>query len=358
MSKAVLFIVPYPLKRAPSQRFRVEAYEPVLQEHNVSYEIDSFMDEATWQIIFKPGHHLKKATGILNGFFRRIKHVFKARKFDYIFIHREAAPLGPPLFEWVLAVVMRKKIIYDFDDAIWIPNISTNNKIAVNLKAFWKIKYICKWSYTVTGGNEYLNDYARRQGAQRTVFLPTCVDIERKHNKIKQHSNHKPVVGWTGSHSTLFYLDQIIPLIKELQQEYDFSFLVIADKKPMLDLKDWQYIQWNEKTEGEDLLRMDIGIMPLKTDAWSEGKCGFKLIQYLSCGIPAIADPIGVNKEIIDEGKNGFLCSNREEWKQKLLLLIGNAELRKQFGINGRDKIIKEYSIQSQAEKFISFFQI
>jgi glycosyltransferase involved in cell wall biosynthesis len=218
------------------------------------------------------------------------------------------------------------------------------------------VKYICKWSYAVTGGNSFLNDYAKQHGARKTVFLPTCVDVINKHNLVKTHGNHKPVVGWTGSHSTLFYLDEIIPVVHALQEKLDFTFLVIADKKPDLNLKDWRFIAWNEATEAQDLLNIDIGIMPLKEDVWSEGKCGFKLIQYLSCGIPAIADPIGVNKQIIESGENGFVCADKNEWKEKLSLLIGDASLRAELGANGRKKIIQEYSVQSQAEKFVSLF--
>lgn len=356
MSKSVLFIVPYPLHVAPSQRFRVELYEPILQAHDIKYEIVSFMDSTTWNIIFKPGNQFKKVSATIKGFLRRIGHVIKAINYDYVFIHREAAPLGPPIFEWIIAKLLRKKIIYDFDDAIWIPNISKANKMAAALKAFWKVPYICKWSHTVTAGNEYLRNYAS-QFSSNAIILPTCVDVVRKHNKIKQHSNHKPVVGWTGSHSTISYLYDIVPLLNELREQYEFTFLVIADKKPELEMSDWQFVPWNETTETDDLLKMDIGVMPLKPDQWSEGKCGFKLIQYLSCGIPALASPVGVNKQIIEEGKNGFLCGTNEEWKQALIQLITNPELRKDFGENGRKKIVQEYSIQSQEEKFVNLFK-
>jgi len=356
MAKSVLFFVPYPPGVAPSQRFRVELFEPVLQSQGVPYEIVHFLDEATWKILFKSGNKFGKIAGIAKGYLRRVAHVWKAIRYDYVFIHREAAPLGPPVFEWILAKVFRKKIIYDFDDAIWIPNISQANKMAGWMKAFWKVKYLCKWAHTVTPGNAFLQQYAEQQHARRTVLLPTCVDVVRKHNKVKTHGTHKPVVGWTGSHSTLFYLNEIIPVLKELQETIDFTFLVIADRPPALDLRDWEFVPWNATTEGEDLLKMDIGIMPLKQDAWSEGKCGFKLIQYLSCGIPALADPIGVNKVIIEDGKNGFVCNNKEEWKEKLTLLINHPELRMQLGANGRKKIEQEYSIQSQSEKFLALF--
>lgn len=351
----VMFIVPYPLKRAPSQRFRVELFEPILNEANIDYRIFPFMDEATWQVIYKNGSTLQKVFGILKSYANRFLTVFSASKFDYVFIHREAAPIGPPIFEWVLAKLFRKKIIYDFDDAIWIPNTSAVNKIAASVKCFWKVRYICKWAYKVTPGNQFLANYAS-QFNSNIVQIPTCVDTVHKHNKVKAHTENTPVLGWTGSHSTLFYLDDIVPLIKELQEEQDFSFLVIADKKPTLDLKNWTFIPWNAVTEQDDLLKMDVGIMPLRADAWSEGKCGFKLIQYLSSGIPAIADPIGVNKDIIEDGVNGFICNNKQEWKRSIQLLMSNRDMRKSLGEKGRAKIVEEYSILSQHNKFLNLF--
>lgn len=352
----VLFLVPYPPKSAPSQRFRVELFEPVLQGNGIHYEIKSFLDRKTWDILFKDGHYFSKVSGILKGYLRRFKHILHARRFDYVFIHREAAPLGPPVFEWLLSKVFRKKIIYDFDDAIWIQNISAANRAAAWLKAYWKVKYICKWSYKTAGGNDFLRNYAA-QFARQAVVLPTCVDMERKHNLVKDHHTGKPVIGWTGSHSTLHFLDRILPVIKSLQEKYAFRFLVIADKNPGLDLKDWEFIPWNESTEIKDLIKMDIGIMPAVQDAWSEGKCGFKLIQYLSLGIPAVADAVGVNKKIIEHEKNGFLSHHFSDWEQYLEILISSPETRKAFGLNGRAKMLREYSLQSQSEAFISLLE-
>ena len=355
-SSGILFVVPYPRSVAPSQRFRVELYEHVLVEAGMKYEIVSFLDADTWHILFKQGHYWEKATGIFKGFLRRIKHLWKARKYHTIFIHREGTPMGPPIVEWILANVMGKKIIYDFDDAIWIPNITASNKLAGMLKSHWKVRYICKWANTVTGGNKYLCDYAASYN-KNVLLLPTSVDIKRYHNKIKEHGAGKPVVGWTGSHSTLFYLEEIVPVIRELQERYEFTFLVIADKKPEIDLTDWEFVKWSESSEIEDLLRIDIGIMPLKKDAWSEGKCGFKLIQYLSCGIPAVADPIGVNSQIIQHGVNGYVCETTMEWEERLGELINKPELRQQMGAKGREHIVNNYSIQSQTEKFLNLFR-
>ncbi|KAK6027995.1 glycosyltransferase, group 1 family protein [Ostertagia ostertagi] len=312
----------------------------------------------TWQVLYKGGSVTQKAIGIISGFLKRLKLVlWDIRKADVIFIHREAAPIGPPVFEWILTRVRRKKVIFDFDDAIWIPNTSAENKLAASVKAFWKIPKILSWVDTVAGGNDYLCKYATSQNATNVVRIPTVVDTNNRYNRLKVHSpGHKTVVGWTGSHSTLKYLDELMPVLQALQERLDFTFLVIADKQPELPLKDWEFVPWNAATEIEDLLKIDIGVMPLTADAWSEGKCGFKLIQYLALAIPAIASPVGVNSVIVQEHENGYLCSSPEEWTAALETLINDVPLRNTMGHNGRVKMVNEYSIDAIAPSFTGLF--
>lgn len=353
----VLFIVPYPVGHAPSQRFRVELFEPYLQEADIEYTIAQFMDAHTWKVLYKQGSAIQKIWGIIKGYLKRIKTVLiDVHAYDYVFVHREGAPMGPPIFEWIIARLWRKKMLYDFDDAIWIPNTSAENKLAAILKAFWKVKYFCKWAHTVIGGNEYLCNYARQYN-NNVVLIPTCVDMQRMHNKTKEHHNKRVTIGWTGSHSTLPYLNEIIDVLQYAEQELDTDILIIANKKPELPLKNLQFLNWNAETEIDDLLKIDIGIMPLKDDKWSEGKCGFKLIQYLSLGIPAVASPVGVNKVIIDEATNGFLCTNDKEWKAALKKLVEDASFRKSAGEAGHQKMLNEYSIAANKEKFISLLR-
>lgn len=356
--KEVLFLLPYPLHRAPSQRFRVENLLFLLDNAQKSYDLAPFMTESVWQILYRQGNILQKATGIIKSFFKRWATVlFRANQYNYIFIHREAAPLGPPLAEWYLSKILKKKIIYDFDDAIWIPNTSAQNKIAGLVKAFWKVKYICKWSYKISAGNHYLCAFAAAAGAENIVHIPTVVNTETRYNRLKITETTPLTIGWTGSHSTLKFLDELVPVLRELQQEYTFNFLVIADKKPELELERWTFCSWNEQSEIQDLMKIDIGVMPLKHDAWSEGKCGFKLIQYLSLGIPAIASSVGVNKQIIEDGVNGFIADDPESWKTALRSLLTHQELRRSFGAAGREKMVSAYSISAQKEKFLGLFQ-
>jgi glycosyltransferase involved in cell wall biosynthesis len=354
--KRVLFLVPYPLHRAPSQRFRVELFLPILQQHGIMYLVRPFMDEATWDVLYKSGSPFQKVIGVLKGFLRRVKDVIViAPKYDYVFIHREASPIGPPIFEFIISKILRKKIIYDFDDAIWIPNTTKENRIVNWLKAFWKVKHICKWAYKVVGGNPFLCSFAG-QNNKNVILIPTCVDTVSQHNQLKEQHTEKVVIGWTGSHSTMKFLDSIQDVLSQIANDFEVETLIISNKEPQFTLKNLSFISWKEATEVEDLMKMNIGIMPLEEDPWCEGKCGFKLIQYMALGVPAVASPVGVNKQIIDQGKNGFLCSTKQEWYNAIALLIQDAEKRRALGISGQEKIRTQFSIQANVGSFLRLF--
>lgn len=348
----VLFIVPYPTDEAPSQRFRFEQYYNELRASQATFDVQSFIDHKTWSILYKKGHQLAKVAGIMRGFLRRIILLFRVMRYDYVFIHREAAPLGPPVFEWIIAVMLRKKVIYDFDDAIWMPNVSDSNRFASRLKWYSKVSSICKWSYKVSCGNEFLAAYASKYN-QKIVVIPTFVNTDSYKPGINQ--NEKITIGWTGSLSTNKYLEDIDDILCEVQRATDCHIICISNKPPSLTAK-FEFILWDKHKEIVDLQRFDIGIMPLTDDEWSKGKCGFKLIQYLSVGIPAIASPVGVNKEIITNDINGYLCNNRTDWIGRLIELCQNTMRRKEMGKAGRAVIVSRYSKQALREIFFQLF--
>ncbi|UAY52241.1 glycosyltransferase [Ferruginibacter albus] len=353
--KKILFVVPFPKKIYPSERFRVEIYEQVLKDAGFEYDTVFFWDYYARSILYKKGRIFQKAIGVLKGFIRRFQSLFIVSKYDYVFVLREAAPVGPPVFEWIYSKILRKKLIYDFDDAIWIPQISTNNSWAKFTKAFWKVKKNCRRAYKVSVGNDYLYNYAIQYNPS-VIINPTCVDTINKHNVIKDQATEKVVIGWTGSFSTLHYLNEIVPVLQQLEQHHDFEFIVIADQNPHLPLKSFRFIEWKEATEIADLMQFNIGVMPLSNDEVSKGKSGFKLIQFMSLGIPVVASPIGVNQQIVDENINGFLCKTESEWINAFEKLICDEQLRQQMGNDGRKKIEKRYSVVANKENFLSLF--
>ena len=352
----ILFLVPYPLGRAPSQRYRVEQFLPLLNKHHLTYRIEPFFTASEGELLYTAGNGLKKMINVLRGFARRFSLLLTGlNSYDFVFIHREAAPVGPPIIEWFLRWILRKKIIYDFDDAIWMPDPSSTGRLIQFIKAQWKVKWICRWSHRVVGGNDYLCEYARAFNLS-VICIPTVIDMDLPAEKQKVHGTHRVVVGWTGSHSTLRFLDLLAPVLQRLQQELVFDFLVIADKDPRLPLNYYRFQPWSSETEQSDLRQLDIGVMPLTADLWSEGKCGFKLIQYYALGIPALASPVGVNKTMIQSGATGFLCETASDWEGGLRQLIVSVELRAKMGLEGHARMKARYSLAAQQEPYLNLF--
>jgi glycosyltransferase involved in cell wall biosynthesis len=357
----VLFLFPYPTGQSPSQRFRFEQYLNILEQNDILVSSQSFWDQQTWSILYKKGYTYLKIIGFIKGMARRFLKLFQLSKTDFVFIHRECLPIGPPFIEWVIAKVLKKKIIYDFDDAIWLPNTTKENKVVAHLKCHWKVSRICSYSHAVSAGNEYLVEYAK--DFNKVVTLnPTTIETTALHNP-NLHSKEptdKIVIGWTGTHSTLHYLDEIVPAMIQLFEEHpdQFKLVIIADRKPEYNIPFLKFIPWSKQNEIKDLMRFDIGIMPLTDDQWARGKCGFKALQYMALEIPAIASPVGINITLIDDGINGFLANEKNEWLTILKQLLFNKELRKLVGVNGRKKVISNYSVISNSSTFLSLFDL
>ena len=351
----ILFIVPYPYGKAPSQRFRFEQYLEFLIEKNWEYTFAPFLDENTWEILYKPGHIKHKVWGIVKGFYKRLNLLFAVPEFDFVFIHREATPIGPPWFEWIIAKIFKKKIIYDFDDAIWLPNTSENNKIVAGIKWHSKVKSICQWAYKVSCGNTYLSDFAKKYNSN-TFVNPTTIDTIHLHNQVKNQNTEPVVIGWTGTHSTMKYLHQIVPVLEELEKDFDFKFLVISNKAPDWSIKSLIYKPWQKETEIKDLLQFNLGLMPLEDDIWAKGKCAFKALQYMALGIPALVSPIGMNNEVVEDGVNGYICNTPQQWYASLEEMINKPKLREDMGRLARYRIEQSYAVTGNRLNFLGFF--
>ena len=351
---SVLFMVPSPAGISPGQRFRFEHYLPLLEKEGIHFTIRPFLSLWGRKALYSKGNIFKKIVAMTGGYGRRFTDLFRLSGFDYIYIHRWAATAGPPVFEWIIAKIFRKKIIYDFDDAIWVKESAYNKKFLA-AKFLGKVAKICKWSHTVTVGNEYLKGFAVKYN-KNIILLPTVVNTETVHGKIQEQTSVNPAVGWTGSFSTLIYLDMLVPVLQRLQEKNNFTFYVIADKDPQLPLKNYQFIKWNKETETEDLLRFHIGLMPLTDDEITRGKCGFKAIQYMALGMPALVSPVGVNIDIVDHGINGFVCKELDDWEKYIMQLLENADMRCKMSRAARDKIEKKYSVTATQNLFLQLF--
>jgi glycosyltransferase involved in cell wall biosynthesis len=353
--RKILFIMPYPPGIAPSQRFRYEQYLDLLRENGFEIDQRSFWSEKTFKVLYAKGNYIKKTIGLWMAILKRYLLVFRIHRYDFVFMHREFSPVGFPLMIWIISKILGKKIIFDYDDAIWIPNVSKSNRFFSLFKVYSNTRRLIKLSYKISCGNEYLCDYAR-QYSSNVFYNPTTVDTVNLHNRQRILNNEKFVIGWTGSHSTMQYLDEVVPIIKKLEKEFPLEFRVISDTPPDLDLDCLRFIQWNKATEVEDLLAFSVGVMPLKHDQWAEGKCGFKALQYMSLGIPALVSPVGVNTFMVDHGVDGFYCRDSDEWEHYLRKLIQDKTLLVTMSSRTREKVEKKYSVRSNTKNFLSLF--
>lgn len=354
--KKILYIVPHRLNRSPGQRFRCEHFIPWLKKHN--YEITYANLLTAWDDyhFYKRRNYFLKTFILIKSYIKRIQHVRKAGQYDAVFIYREAFMLGTTNFEKRI-FNQKVPIIYDFDDAIWLNDVSEANKNLKWLKRPDKTGDICQMASLVIVGNQYLAQYAK-QFCNHVEVIPTTIDTQYHIANDARNDNDFVRIGWTGSSTTLKHLKILLPVLKIIKEKYGAKVKIraIADEPLIYDGFEIENIRWNAHDEVERLDEIDIGIMPLPDDQWSKGKCGFKGLQYMAMKIPAIMSPVGVNTEIIEHGVNGFLASTPEEWKKIISTLIDNANLRKEIGLKGRQTICEKYSINAQKEKYLQLF--
>ena len=355
----VLILCPYPTGSAPGQRFRYEQYLGILRNANINITIAPFLSTGSMKILYKPGYHFLKIRDVLVGFFFRFLLIFRVFSYDYIFIFREASPIGPPIFESIL-FLLKRKVIYDFDDAIFIRRLSRANSFLGLVKWTSKVKYICKNSYKISVCNNYLVDWASKYN-HNVVLIPTTIDPEY-HKPLKKYSNIRGkilVIGWTGSQSNLSYLDIVRPVLDNLQKKYEFEFRVICDIDPdFSELKHYRFVRWSFETEIADLGVFDIGLMPVPEGTWEKGKVGFKGIQYSALEIVPVVSSVGSGYEVVEDGKTGFVVGNTcDEWYQALERLLVNPDLVLKLGKAARLRILEKYSVPSQAKAYINLFQ-
>ena len=349
----VLFIEPYPTE-GPSSRYRVEQYIPYLTDKGISCIVRPFVSSSFYKILYKKGSYFKKAAFFFQNSLKRFLDLFIAMTCDVVFIHLEAFPLGPPVFEWVLSK-LGKRIVYDLDDAIYMRVSSPANRIVRFLKYPSKIKEIIKMSDHVITCNRHLGEYVSKFNNNVSV-IPTSLDTDRFTPK-KNRNAKRLILGWIGSHSTAPYLNLLKNVICELNKKFQFDLKIIGAGSYRLDIPtnnvSISYPEWSLHDEIQQLQSFDIGIYPLPETEWILGKTGFKTVQYMSVSIPCVVSGFGANKEIVQDGINGFLANSDQEWVEKISRLMEDAELREKMGAAGRKTVEEKYSLRLNAPRYV-----
>lgn len=332
-----------------SSRIRFLQFLPHLEQYGVVVDIAPLLRDAYLARLYAGGG--RAVLEIASDYVRRIAQLFKVKQYDLLWIEKE---LFPDLPSWIETWLNRLGIRYvvDYDDAIFHNYDLSRNPLRQALAG--KIDSVMRSASVVVCGNRYLAERALRSGSRAVEILPTVVDLDRY--SVRSAGAYPVVtIGWIGSPATAKYLALIAPSLKLLAERFPLRLCVVG-ANPVMEGVEVESRPWSELTEVPDIQSFDIGIMPLEDSPWERGKCGYKLIQYMACGIPVVGSPVGVNQEIVRHGENGYLASAPDEWVQALSDLIADRARRTRMGGVGRGLVEREYCVQVVAPKLEQVF--
>jgi len=336
----------YP-RQGASSRTRFLAYLPALREAGFTVEVSPFFDEAYLGRLYEGRPH--RRLSILASYGRRLAALLRIRSFDLVWIEKEALPWLPLAIEKLL--LRRSAFVLDYDDA-WFLRYAGH---PLRLLLRGKLDGLIRDARATLVGNDFLADWARGAGGNSIVELPTAVQFDKYRARPQGAADGPLQIGWIGTPSSAeLYLKPLTPVLAQAVREGWAAVTVVGAKDPALAaIAPVTFLPWSEEAEVDCLHRFDVGIMPLADDGWSQGKCAYKLIQYMAVGLPVIASPIGMNQKVVRHGENGFLASSAEEWLSALRMLAEDPDLRRRMGEAGRLRVEQEFSVAPLAPRLI-----
>ncbi|EMY80662.1 glycosyltransferase [Psychroflexus gondwanensis ACAM 44] len=335
-----------------SSRLRSFQYFPYLEAAGYTIEVYPLFSDTYLEKLYD-GHSSKFL--ILRSYVKRFFYLLKISKHNHLIIEKELFPYMPAWVEIILFYLGIKYIV-DYDDAIFHNYDKHPNKIIRQLLKY-KIDKVMRYSSFVVAGNSYLAERAIQAGAKHIDIIPTVIDLNR-YNKSIIKRNKKQVIGWIGSPSTFRYVKNIESVLEKITLKYDVYLHIIGSGAERLSFeKNVKYISWREDSEVDEILKFDVGIMPLEDSGWEKGKCAYKLIQYMGCKKPVIASAVGMNMQVVEDNVNGFLVNSIRGWYEKLSFYLNDTGISRKHGLNGYDKVIDTYNVEKASDRLISIIR-
>jgi glycosyltransferase involved in cell wall biosynthesis len=272
-------------------------------------------------------------------------------RFDVVFLQKRLLARAELLFLRSAA----RTLIYDVDDAVMYDGDGLEDRPRRR-----RFDATVRAADLVICGNRYLADEASQAG-DRIAIVPTCIDTEAFHPRLRPAEPPARVtLGWTGSRSTNAYLNVVLSQAAHLPAGLHVK--VISDTRAGLELErlgrmPCTFVPWSTDREIREAATFDIGVMPLPDNAWTRGKCGFKALQYMALGIPAVCSPVGANREIIHDGVDGLFASSPQEWFRQIARLQKDRLLRDTIGRAGRRRVEEAYALSVHAPRLVKLIE-
>lgn len=337
-----------------SSRMRLLQYLPWFEQAGLFCTVSPLVSDAQLQVRYQKGNY--QLFHLLHAYGRRIRTLMQRFRFDVVWIEKEALPWLPAWFENCL--LRDVPYVLDYDDAIF-HNYDQHSSAWVRRFLGNRIDLLMAGARLVVTGNTYLAQRARAADAPWVEIVSTAIDLSRYPVKPAWIFSGAPLhIAWIGSPSTVRYLTLLHAPLLALSQRFAFKLRVIGGGPIDLPGVDVEFVQWAEATEVASIQTCDIGVMPLFDSPWEQGKCGYKLIQYMACGKPVIASPVGINCQIVTHGINGYLAETPHDWIQALTSLMADANLRQQMGAAGRVKVERDFAIQVNAPRLVAMLRV
>jgi L-malate glycosyltransferase len=353
-TKKILILCPSPKGTAPTQRLKYEQYLEQLEKEGYVFTISSFQSPRFWNIIYQPGRIIEKAIWTLAGYLKRVIDLLRIPFYDGIFVNLWVTPIGPPIFER-LVLLLNKNVIYDIDDMIFIGQKDAGKKSFVQkLKGKRKPLVLIKGAAYVIVCTPKLESIGLEINKHKNVIdISSTLNTERFLPVTSYNKREVTVLGWTGSHSTIPFLHTLTPVLQKVAAKRKIKLLVIADQSYQMEGVETEFIKWTSENEVADLHKMDIGLYPIPMNEWSLGKSSLKALTYMSVALPVVTPAYGTNFRIIEDGVDGVLVKNEEEWVESIVDLIDDAEKRKRIGLAARKKVEEQFSVHANYSKYL-----
>jgi len=353
----VLALVPNQLGHAPGQRGSIELWESVLAPVGINIHYAPFETARLHEVLYRPGYYATKVGEMVRAYVERIKLLGDLKRFDAVFVYREAALLGPAFLERMIA---RRglPIIYQLDDPLFVPYTSPSNGYLSYLKFFGKISEICRLAKVVMVNSTQIREYVSQYN-QNIWQVPSVVDTRQYvfRPELLETNPGDVCIGWSGSPTTIGNIRVIAGALQKLAERVEHRVHLIGGTE--FDLPGVRYVaqKWSAETEVADLRKMQVGMVPLPVNEWNKRKFYMKTAQYMALGIPTVATPLGSNPEVVQHGVTGFLADTEAEWIDYLSLLIKDHELRRRMSYAAAQTAKEKYSLEGNTQKIIEAFQ-